>query len=103
VKDKADLKAARNFRTAGAFLLDAQAEKEYGGTGRSFDWEIARQAKSRLKKPLILAGGLNPGNVAEAVRTVRPWAVDVSRGVEKSPGRKDGAALHSFIAAAKAA
>jgi phosphoribosylanthranilate isomerase len=79
-----------------AFLLDT-ASKEYGGTGQVFDWELAIQFKKRTSKPLILSGGLNPENVAKAIETVQPYAVDVSSGVEASPGKKDHAKLRDFI------
>ena len=80
-----------------AILLDAHVEGKMGGTGRTFDWDLAIQAKS-LGKPIILAGGLTPENVAEAVRKVQPYAVDVSSGVESSPGRKDHDKIREFIA-----
>jgi len=83
-----------------ALLLDAHVEGMMGGTGRTFDWDLAVQAKS-LGKPIILAGGLTPDNVEEAVRKVQPYAVDVSTGVEISPGRKDHAKIKEFITNAK--
>lgn len=79
-----------------AFLLDAPS-KEWGGTGHTFDWSLAQAFKTRTDKPIILAGGLTPENVAEAVQKVQPYAVDVSSGVEASPGRKDRARLRDFI------
>ncbi len=82
------------------FLLDA-ASAGYGGSGKTFDWALARQAAARAT--VLLAGGLTPANVAEAVRAVRPFAVDVASGVESSPGVKDHALLARFIAAARAA
>lgn len=82
-----------------AFLLDAHADAAYGGTGQKFDWDLARWVEDI---PVILAGGLTPENVAEAVRTVRPFGVDVSSGVEAEPGLKDPARLKAFIANAKA-
>ncbi|MHB0913324.1 MAG: phosphoribosylanthranilate isomerase [Armatimonadota bacterium] len=84
------------------YLLDAHVEGMMGGTGRTFDWSLAVQAKS-LGRPIILAGGLSPANVAEAVRTVRPDAVDVSTGVEAAPGKKDAAKMKEFIRNAKGA
>ena len=71
-----------------------------GGTGQTFDWDLAVEAKL-LGKPIILAGGLAPENVKEAVRKVRPYAVDVSTGVEASPGKKDHAKIKEFIDNAK--
>jgi len=82
------------------FLLDA-ASAGYGGSGLTFDWSLARAAAARAT--VLLAGGLTPANVAEAVRTVRPYAVDVASGVESSPGVKDHALMARFIAAARAA
>jgi phosphoribosylanthranilate isomerase len=80
-------------------LVDAFHPQAYGGTGRRADWETAAVLAARYR--LLLAGGLNPANVAAAVARVRPWGVDVSSGVESAPGRKDHAALAAFIAAAK--
>jgi phosphoribosylanthranilate isomerase len=79
----------------GAFLLDTLDRKLYGGTGRVFDWALAEPV--RRLAPVILAGGLGPENVAAAIRTVRPYGVDVSSGVESSPGRKDRARLVDFM------
>jgi phosphoribosylanthranilate isomerase len=84
-----------DYRVA-AFLLDTPS-KEHGGSGRIFDWELAVAFKKRTAKPLILSGGLNPENVAEALKKVHPYAVDVSSGVEASPGRKDHTKLRDFI------
>ena len=70
-----------------AVLLDAYHPSLYGGTGREFDWNLAREAAEL--EPIILAGGLGPDNIAEAIRTVSPFGVDVNSGVERSPGRKD--------------
>lgn len=85
-----------------AVLLDTHVEGLMGGTGQTFDWELAVQAHS-LNKPLILAGGLTPENVEEAVRKVRPYAVDVSTGVEASPGKKDHDKIKEFIRNARKA
>jgi phosphoribosylanthranilate isomerase len=85
-------------------LLDSSAGGEFGGSGRTFPWEIARafvQANPQLK--VILAGGLTPLNIASAIVTVRPFGVDVTTGVEAAPGRKDPGQLRAFIAAARAA
>jgi len=78
-----------------AILLDAKDDRWFGGTGRTFDWTISRRADLEMK--LILAGGLSAGNVAEAIRCVRPYAVDVCSGVESSPGKKDSAKLSAFM------
>ena len=79
-----------------AFLLDTPST-EHGGTGRVYDWNLAVDFKKRIRKPLILSGGLSPENVAKAIQTVHPYAVDVASGVEASPGRKDHAKLREFI------
>jgi phosphoribosylanthranilate isomerase len=84
-----------------AFLLDAYHPELRGGTGKTGDWQLA--ASLATQHPLLLAGGLDPANVAQAVRIVRPWGVDVASGVEKAPGQKDHAALRAFVTAAKAA
>lgn len=103
VKEKADLKDLKAYDGCAALLLDASVGKAYGGTGKAFDWRLALDAKKKCKAPLILAGGLHADNVAEAVRTVRPWAVDVASGVESAPGKKDRAKMKAFIKAAKEA
>jgi phosphoribosylanthranilate isomerase len=72
---------------AAAVLLDAYDAKLYGGTGKTANWEVAREAAKLTK--VFLAGGLSPDNVAEAIRAVEPFAVDVNSGVERAPGRKD--------------
>ena len=84
-----------------AFLLDAYASDALGGTGRVFNWDIAVEAKQFGS--VILAGGLTPENVADAVRHVRPYAVDVSSGVEQAKGKKDLAKMRLFIEGAKGA
>ena len=86
--------------TADSILLDAFATGQYGGTGEQFEWSIASDAV-KLRPDLILAGGLTPENVAEGVRVVRPYAVDVASGVESAPGKKDPAKLEAFIKNAK--
>lgn len=80
--------------SASGLLLDAFVEG-YGGGGRVFDWSLIPE---HLGRPLILSGGLDPDNVAEAVRRVRPWAVDVSSGVESGKGIKDAARIAAFVA-----
>ena len=82
------------------FLLDSPGALP-GGTGATFDWSLAEAAKAHGR--VILAGGLNPENVADAVRRVRPWGVDVASGVEASPGRKDHRKIQAFVRAARAA
>ena len=85
-----------------AWLLDAHVKGQFGGTGQTFDWGLAARAV-QFGKPVFLAGGLAPGNVAEAVRAVRPYGVDVSGGVESAPGRKDPEKVKAFVKAAKEA
>jgi len=94
VRSEVDLlEYLRPFSGAAAWLLDSHVE-EYGGVGESFDWSLAPQ---RRERPLILSGGLERGNVAEAIRLVRPWGVDVSSGVESAKGIKDAAKIAAFI------
>jgi len=78
-----------------AFLLDARDDALFGGTGKSFDWSLARDMQRM--RPVVLAGGLRPDNVREAIRVVAPYAVDVCSGVECAPGRKDAAKLRQFM------
>jgi phosphoribosylanthranilate isomerase len=82
---------------APALLIDASVKGAYGGTGVTADWKSA--AELAKKYPLLLAGGLTPENVADAVREVRPWGVDVASGVESAPGEKDAAKLKAFVKA----
>lgn len=89
------------YRSASLFLLDGFVAGMVGGTGRTFDWSLAEKAKAYGK--IILAGGLTPKNVAEAVRAVRPWGVDVASGVEEQPGKKDPRLIREFIQAVRAA
>jgi phosphoribosylanthranilate isomerase len=88
-----------------ALLIDAHKPGEYGGTGETADWEaIARwRDKKQFDIPLVLAGGLTPYNVAEAIQIVRPDAVDTASGVEISPGRKGSELVRAFVAEAKRA
>lgn len=94
VKDKESLKAMAHYRV-GAFLLDSYRDGIRGGTGTTFDWHLAVVAKTFGK--IILAGGLTPENVAEAVMLVQPYAVDVAGGVEKEKGIKDQTKVKKFI------
>ncbi|MDD3528479.1 MAG: phosphoribosylanthranilate isomerase [Gallionellaceae bacterium] len=88
------LQCAADFAAASGLLLDAYSPDAHGGTGHRFDWSLIPAA---MPLPVVLAGGLGPGNVAEAVRAVRPWAVDVSSGVEAARGIKDAAKVAAFI------
>ena len=101
VKDRNSLAEIRKYRTA-AYLLDSYVAGQLGGTGERFNWDLAIEAK-HVGRPVILAGGLTPENVADAAAKVRPYAVDVSSGVESSPGKKDASKVREFIARAKAA
>ena len=100
VRDAASLEEHQAYNVA-ALLLDAWVKGVYGGTGATFNWELS--AEIARQRPVILAGGLTATNVAAAVRAVRPYAVDVSSGVEAKPGRKDHERVAAFIAAAKGA
>jgi len=84
-------------------LLDAESPGEYGGTGKTISWTGLSDHHDQLGVPLILAGGLTPENVAEAIHTVRPHGVDVASGVESSPGVKDRAKMQAFVEAAQTA
>jgi len=101
IRDAESLGEIPHYQTD-AFLLDSYVPDKAGGTGETFNWELAVTA-GKLGKPIFLAGGLTPENVAGAVRTVRPFAVDVSSGVEQSPGKKDPTKMRDFIAAVRAA
>jgi phosphoribosylanthranilate isomerase len=93
--DAAALEAfLQDFRGASGFVFDSHGGGQSGGSGHTFDWG---RIPVRCPRPVILAGGLMPGNVAAAVRSVRPWAVDVSSGIESAPGIKDHAKMRIFI------
>jgi phosphoribosylanthranilate isomerase len=99
IRDEKSLDELPKYQTD-AFLLDAYSVEARGGTGEKFNWDLAVESQ-KFNKPIFLAGGLTPENVAEAVRKVRPFAVDVSSGVESAPGKKDHAKMKAFIAATK--
>jgi phosphoribosylanthranilate isomerase len=89
------LEKLEEYRGAAAFLLDAAEAGQYGGTGHTTDWAVARKAAATHR--IILAGGLKVENVGEAIRLVRPYGVDVASGVETKPGRKDHGQLREFV------
>jgi phosphoribosylanthranilate isomerase len=96
IRDAESLKELPKYSTE-AWLLDAYSAENLGGTGEKFNWDLAVEAQ-KFGKPVFLAGGLTPENVAAAVRKVQPFGVDVSSGVESSPGKKDHAKVCAFIA-----
>ncbi|MFZ2951031.1 MAG: phosphoribosylanthranilate isomerase, partial [Desulfuromonadaceae bacterium] len=98
VRDASSLEGMTDYRAA-AFLLDAWSPAAHGGTGRTFSWEIAARAADSHR--IILAGGLTPENVAAAVATVNPYAVDVSSGVESTPGKKNHTLVRAFVNAVR--
>jgi phosphoribosylanthranilate isomerase len=95
IRDAGSLKELPRYPTE-AWLLDACSAETLGGTGEKFNWDLAVEAQ-KFGKPVFLAGGLTPENVAAAVRKVQPFGVDVSSGVETSPGKKDHARVRAFI------
>ena len=101
VRDAHSLRAAAEY-DVDALLLDTYTAAERGGTGQVFDWALAVQAKTAVRPPLILSGGLTPENVGDAIRQVAPFAVDVASGVEAEPGRKDPEKLRRFCEAVRA-
>lgn len=102
LKDRGSLLAMAEYQGRGGvrgFVLDTFSELVYGGTGQVTDWSLAAEAAKST--PILLAGGLTPDNVVEAIRTVHPYGVDVSSGVESAPGKKDHAKLRAFIDAVR--
>lgn len=100
--DLKDLEGIRTGNGVVALLLDAYSPDAYGGTGKTIDWQLAATA-TQFVSSVILAGGLTPDNVAEAIRIVRPYAVDVSSGIESSPGIKDRGKMKAFVEAVRSA
>jgi phosphoribosylanthranilate isomerase len=102
LKDRGTFLALAEFQgraNVRGVLIDAFSDQAYGGTGQTVDWTLAQEAARLI--PIILAGGLTPTNVAEAIAQVRPYGVDVSSGVEQSPGKKDPDKVKAFIQAAR--
>ncbi len=99
MREDFDFSRLDSFRPR-AFLLDAFSPGERGGTGRTFNWELALRARGESRR-IILAGGLSPENVAGALSLVQPWGVDVSSGVESAPGIKDRTKIEAFLRAVK--
>jgi phosphoribosylanthranilate isomerase len=102
VKDESSLASLANHTHAAYYLLDTYKKGQAGGTGETFDWKLAVKAKS-LGKPIILSGGLRPENIAEAIKRVRPYTVDISSGVEICPGKKDHNKIKELIENVRAA
>jgi phosphoribosylanthranilate isomerase len=100
IRSRADIQALAPFSTD-YHLLDSYLAGMPGGTGHTFSWELAKAHRGAV--PVVLGGGLTPGNVAEAIQTVRPFAVDVASGVELEPGRKDPRKLETFMDAVRSA
>jgi len=100
IEDAADARRAASFGGE-RLLVDSKVLGESGGTGKLFDWQLVRELVAQ--RQLILAGGLTPDNVGGAVRTLRPFGVDVASGVESAPGRKDQLKLEAFVLAARKA
>ncbi len=98
VKERASLARLKAYDVA-AYLLDSHVAGLSGGTGRTFDWQLAQGLST--SRPIILAGGLTPANVARAIAVVQPYAVDVSSGVEDASGRKDPARMRDFVQQAR--
>ncbi len=101
VRDAQSLKELPLYATE-AWLLDAYSPEARGGTGEKFNWDLAVEAQ-KFGRPIFLAGGLTPENVADAVRRVQPFGVDVASGVESAPGKKDRARMKAFIKAVRSA
>ncbi len=98
IADQTDLKGVQDYK-ADAYLFDTRVTGAYGGSGKSFDWKILRSAS--VSKPYILSGGLNPKNIRTAIQMLKPYGVDASSGLEKSPGKKDPKLVKEFIRNAK--
>ena len=95
VKDSSFLDLISKYKNCSGILLDAFSPDSYGGTGKTFSWDILKEVKKNI--PIILAGGLNEKNIKIAIKKVQPYGVDVSSGVESSPGKKDHQKMKNFI------
>ena len=103
VKGIEDINLLKSYETTvRGFLLDTWVKDQMGGTGKTFDWSFAKEAVNQLSKSVILAGGLTPENVGDAVKLVKPWGVDASSSLEIEPGLKDINKVKVFIESAKA-
>ncbi len=100
VRGEESLRVAAEY-DVDALLLDAYDARAQGGTGQTIDWALAARAGEFVQKPVILSGGLKPENVADAIRIVKPYAVDVASGVERAPGKKDEDKLRKFFEACR--
>ena len=100
VRTEDSLRAAADY-DVDALLLDTYTAEQHGGTGQKFDWTLARQAKTMLRPPIVLSGGLTPENVGDAICQTEPFAVDVASGVEAELGRKDPEKLRRFFKACR--
>ncbi len=98
VRDKMKTEPSLHLKNRILFLLDSEIKKRYGGTGKTFNWQVAREVS--LKSPVIVAGGLCPDNVSQLIQQVNPWGVDVSSGVETG-GIKDITKIRAFIRTVK--
>ncbi len=103
IRDRSSLDALHAYADAtDGWLLDAYSPDSHGGTGQQFDWFLA-EAVRNLSHPILVAGGLKPDNVGDAIQRFLPYAVDVSSGVESAPGQKDSARVSAFVSAVRAA
>lgn len=97
ILDESSIQEALSFSSdVDALLLDSRTANRIGGTGMTHDWSVSQRIVSQIKTPVILAGGLTPANVREAIQTVRPFAVDVNSGVDHENGEKDPEKIHHF-------
>ena len=100
-KEEKDLEIIKQYDFAKMIIVDASVAGKYGGTGEKADWNLAKKAVTDFDKPILLAGGLTPENVAEAVRFVEPFGVDTAGGVELSPGIKDFEKMRKLVSRCK--